>query len=246
MELLKGYPLRKITVKEQIVLWILSPIVLQQVMVFLLAFIRGAMAPGETMSPEALMDLALRGSALGMIVSLPILALVLVWRKIPLINRKQVWSILPGISKEDWKFLLWYIPVSFIVHRLGVGLLAVLLEPEGLNNQQNVEAIAGNFPVVLSFLMIVIAAPIVEEWIFRGVVMFRHKDNEPTWVATIISAVLFGGMHMIGDVTFFSAFNYIGMGLLFAYAAKRTKSVESAILYHFLNNALAFYVLMSL
>lgn len=81
-------------------------------------------------------------------------------------------------------------------HRIISVALMVLLEPDALANQENVEAIASNVPIFVTFLMLVVVAPLIEEWMFRGLIMFRDDHNEPTWLATIISFILFGGMHL--------------------------------------------------
>ena len=88
------------------------------------------------------------------------------------------------------------------------------------------------------FLMIVVVAPIVEELLFRGMFLFKGDRLDTTWTRLLISAILFGLIHGPSDV--YTAYTYIGMGLMFSYASKRTQSVESAIIYHFLNNLVGF------
>lgn len=91
--------------------------------------------------------------------------------------------------------------------------------------------------------MIVVVAPIAEELLFRGIILFPGNRLETSWTRTIISALLFGLIHGPTDV--YSFYTYVGMGFIFSYAAKKTQTVEAAMVYHFLNNLLGFIVIMS-
>ena len=92
--------------------------------------------------------------------------------------------------------------------------------------------------------MIVIVAPIGEELLFRGLMLFPGDRLETSWLRVILSAILFGAIH--GPTDIYSAYTYIGMGLIFAVASKYTRSVETGMIYHFLNNLVGFIAIMSL
>lgn len=252
MKVFEGYPLRKILKREQALMWVLSPIVMQVVVTFLLTFyviivnrdvIQNFASETELMS--ALEPVINLGSSLGTVMGLVFLTIVIIWRKIPLVNRKQLtkdeWKVIPGLSKKDWRFLSWYIPVSYVIYILGNYILTSVFGEAEAINQQGIEELVGSTPILLMFLMVVIAAPIAEEWLFRGLILFRHNSLEASWLAVIVSSALFGLIHVPTDIP--SAFSYIGMGFLFAYAAKQTRSVEAGIVYHMLNNLLGFIAL---
>lgn len=116
MKVFEGYPLRKILKREQALMWVLSPIVMQIVVTFLLTFyviivnrdvIQNFASETELMS--ALEPVINLGSSLGTVMGLVFLTIVIIWRKIPLVNRKQLtkdeWKVIPGLSKKDWRFL---------------------------------------------------------------------------------------------------------------------------------------------
>lgn len=249
MKVFEGYPLRKILKREQVLLWLLSPIVLQVVfgLLFTLYFVFNNASIIQALETDAAVLRFIEpeltaGTVVGTIAGLVLITMVIIWRKIPLINRKQLsrreWKVIPGLSKQDWKFLAWYIPVSYALYIGGSVLLSFIFGETEAANQEAIEGMVGAVPIWSMFLMIVIAAPIAEEWLFRGLVMFRHESLDASWVTTIISAVLFGLIHAPTDIP--TAYTYIGMGFIFAFAAKKTKGVEAGIVYHMLNNLVGF------
>lgn len=238
MDFLRGYKLRDITFSDQLLLWIFSPLVLQVIGTFVMLEFYGGQ--GE-ITEEMLPVLLGQGTAIGAIISLPILIFIIIMRKVPLINRRRKWFILPGLSGDDWLFLLWYIPVSLFIFGLGaLGVEAIFGEAEAVN-QQAIESMTDHIPLWAMFMMVIIVAPLAEEWLFRGLIMFRHPTNNVTWTATIVSAVIFGLVHTPTDIP--SAYTYIGMGLMFGYAAKHTGSIEAAVVFHLINNLMGFIVL---
>src|SRR5699024_3620148 len=160
--------------------------------------------------------------------SLHITLLVINWRKLPLINRRQLTKkqsfIIRGLTKKDWKFLLKYIPSSYFLYMLGQIILAHFLGCSEPVNQRAVESLFDYVPLWQMFIMIVIVAPIAEELLFRGISLFPGDHLNTTWLRVLISAVLFGLVHNPTDILSF--YTYVGMGLIFAYAAKRTETIE--------------------
>ena len=244
--MLEGYPMRKYNWKDWLFMILSSSLVLQIVAVFVLSFSTNLLV-GE-INPEILTKISIHGTIYGTIVSLPITLLVVYWLKIPLFNRKGLGKrksfILRGLTKEDWSFLVKYIPISYLLYLLGNVLVVFLFGESEAANQVAVESLFGYVPVWVMFVMVVIVAPVAEELLFRGLILFPGDHLDTTWVRTIISAILFGLIHGPTDVT--TAYTYIGMGFIFSYAAKRTRTIEAAIVYHFLNNLLGFIIIVSI
>ncbi len=188
------------------------------------------------------------GTVLGAILSLPLTLWVVHKRKIPLFNRKGLSKeeslIIRGVTKEDWIFLAQYIPTSYFVYTLTSSILSMILGPSEPVNQIAVESLFEYIPVWLMFIMIVIVAPITEELLFRGLLLFPGDQLDTGWIRTSISAVLFGIVHTPTD--FLSFYTYVGMGFIFSYASKRTQTIEAAMIYHFLNNLFGFLVIAAL
>ncbi|EXJ22682.1 Membrane-bound protease, CAAX family [Alkalibacterium sp. AK22] len=247
MKLTEGYPLRKITFMEQLLMWLASPVLFPIIPSVLIGVVFGVMNAGQT-SEELLEGI---GSLDGLITfvgfagSLLLMALIITQKKLPVMNRKRLTreeSVgMRGLTKEDWKFLGWFVPVSYVLFNIGGTILEIVMGGGELVNQEAVEALVVDTPLWMLFIIIVIAAPIAEEWLFRGVIFFRGEHNEISWTTLIVTSILFGLVHV--PTTVVAVYTYVGMGLLFGYAAKRTRSVEAAIFFHFVNNLIGFIVL---
>lgn len=247
MKLIKGYPLRKITIGEQLLMWLASPVFFPLFASILIGVIYGVINAGQ--SPDVLIEGI--GSLDGLITfigftgSLLLMAFIITVKKIPVMNRKRLSKDeaagVSGLTREDWKFLAWFIPGSYVLFNIGGSLLEVIMGGGELVNQEAIEALVVDTPLWMLFVIIVIAAPIAEELLFRGVIFFRKDHNEVSWTTVIITSILFGLVHV--PTTVVAVYTYVGMGLLFGYAAKRTRSVEAAIYFHFFNNLIGFIVL---
>lgn len=240
--MLTGYPLREYNWKDWLGMIVSSSLVLQFIAIIVLSYF----VSNPTL--ENLTTASFYGTVYGTILSLPVTLLVVYFQKIPLFNRKQLSKkesfILPGMTKEDWKFLVKYIPTSYILYIVGSVIVGSLFGVSEAANQVAIESLFDFVPSWVMFIMIVIVAPIVEELLFRGIMLFPGDRLETTWVRLIISTVLFAVIHGPGDV--YTAYTYLGMSIMFAYAAKKTQTVEASIVYHILNNLMGFIAIMSL
>ncbi len=89
-----------------------------------------------------------------------------------------------------------------------------------------------------TFLSIVVAAPILEEFIFRGIVLEGFLKNYDPQKAIIWSAIIFGAVHL-------NPWQFIGAGVLGLYIGwiyYRTRSIIPCIVLHFINNLLAYLI----
>lgn len=91
-----------------------------------------------------------------------------------------------------------------------------------------------SFSMVLCFFTIVIAAPLFEEYLFRGVVLMTLQ-RYGQWFAIIISSLLFALMH--GSIT--AAVGVFFLGLVIGYLTVKSGSLFIGIFFHMANNLLA-------
>lgn len=82
------------------------------------------------------------------------------------------------------------------------------------------------------FISTVIAAPIIEEIIFRGLIFDRLKKGMPTVIAAIISSICFGMAH--GELIWFIYAMILGFVLCFVYC--KTGSIRATIALHLAYN----------
>lgn len=95
-------------------------------------------------------------------------------------------------------------------------------------------SILSSLPVIGVLVMTVVLSPIVEELIFRGVLLNKMGLIVPTLFAVLISSLLFGALHSFGSI--FSAFIFaVCMAILYL----KTENICVPILAHFLNNLFA-------
>jgi membrane protease YdiL (CAAX protease family) len=250
LRFLQGFSLRRTKISDQILMWLVSPIIFPFITSILFGLIFGLM--NAHLSQEELLQSFVQLEGVMTFIAFAgglVLSVIIIYaKKIPLMNRKRLtrneWTILPGLTGEDWKFLAWYVPVGYVLFNIGGSVLEYIVGDGQLVNQEAIEAMATDTPIWMLFITIVIAAPLVEEWLFRGIIFFRKEHNDVSWLTLIITSVLFGLVHVPTSIV--AVYTYVGMGLLFGYAAKRTRSVEAAIFFHFINNFIGFLVLISL
>ena len=87
---------------------------------------------------------------------------------------------------------------------------------------------------VVGVISVAIVAPIVEEFIFRGLVMTRLSRVMPGWLAVLLSAAVFGLCH--GELVWF-CYAFV-LGALFGLIDLRAGSILPSILGHAVFNAI--------
>lgn len=107
-----------------------------------------------------------------------------------------------------------------------------MISPSTMDSFNELMANATSGDALVSFLTIVVLAPIAEEIAFRGII-FRMLSKRTTPVVTIIiSAILFGIFHL----NLMQAIYVIPLGLLLGYVAYKYQSVIPCIFIHMVNN----------
>lgn len=86
------------------------------------------------------------------------------------------------------------------------------------------------------FMTVAIAAPILEEVLFRGIILDGFLKNYSPWKAIIWSAVIFGLVHM-NPYQFIVA---MMIGIIMGWIYWKTRSLWLCILIHFINNSTGF------
>ncbi|MXV37795.1 CPBP family intramembrane metalloprotease [Flavobacteriaceae bacterium Ap0902] len=94
---------------------------------------------------------------------------------------------------------------------------------------------------IAAFIMVCLLAPLLEEFIFRGIILrgLLHSNVNP-WVAIILTGFLFGAAHM-------NPWQFMGagfLGIIFGFVYWRTQSLWLVIFLHFLNNSIAYAITM--
>ena len=136
-------------------------------------------------------------------------------------------------SMKAWGMIgLTYLGI-YIAANVGMSVMRM----EGISNTTNQAALenAHMNPFVL-ITVTVIMAPIVEELIFRGLLMGR-VFNPDSIVGLILSSLLFGLLHTPNSIGVWIV--YAGMGFALGTGYRKFQKLEYCIIAHMINNSIA-------
>ena len=146
----------------------------------------------------------------------------------------------PLSSLKAWGMIgLTYLGI-YIATNVGMSVMRM----EGISNTTNQAAIENahmNPFVLITFTAIM--APIVEELVFRGILMGR-VFNPDSIVGLIVSSLLFGLVHMPNSIGVWIV--YAGMGFVLGIAYRKFQKLEYCIMAHIINNTIAVSMLLLL
>ena len=113
-------------------------------------------------------------------------------------------------------------------------LLRVLF-PDGAPQQEVASITEGTTTViegVVIVLMVGVAAPVVEEVLFRGMLLSRLVRSMRTGWAVVIQAAVFGGVHLLDPSAIAALPGLFLIGVVLGYAAIRSRNLSLPILIH--------------
>ena len=133
---------------------------------------------------------------------------------------------------------LWGIPGGLalqIVVGLALAPLVSWLGGDDPPQQEVGEIIAdatGAGSTVLVFVAVVVFAPLVEELLYRGMLLSWLRRVMPAWGAVAISALVFAGVHLLDPNAWLVVPGLFLIGLALGYVALRTGSLGLPIMLH--------------
>lgn len=139
-------------------------------------------------------------------------------------------------TATNFKDVLGSLVVGFGI--CGISGLWIMLAEQLPSLQKSVEAMNAGTENIAggnafgTFMIAVIAAPVVEEILFRGIVLRSMRKFAPAWAAILISSVLFGVYHLNIVQAAYATLMGIAAGILY----ERKRNLLFPILVHFANN----------
>jgi membrane protease YdiL (CAAX protease family) len=125
-----------------------------------------------------------------------------------------------------------------------IAFTALFFTPEQDTLVEDVEFNETTLTAIATVFLIVIAAPITEETLFRGLFFGALRSRTPFWVAAGLSGIVFGSVHLgAGDVAVAGLLACLGVILAWLY--ERTGSLGPPIVLHTVNNSIAIIPLLS-
>ena len=95
--------------------------------------------------------------------------------------------------------------------------------------------------IIIAFLAVGVAVPFVEELLFRGFLQRALKKHWGSWPAIIISALVFGIIHLEP----WYLFGLVGVGVLLGYIYDKTGSILASTVTHGAFNTISFAMMLS-
>lgn len=149
---------------------------------------------------------------------------------------------------RDWRHLWYIVGMFFVMVGLEYGINVIRMALTGsidTENQVAIEALVSqvNITMIGMLLYAIFLAPVVEELVFRGLVINYFFHHSWWWANIILSGFLFAFPHMgyiptnLPDLL--SYVLYMSMGMVLASVYKKSGQIQDSIAIHFLNNALS-------
>lgn len=171
----------------------------------------------------------------------------------PIAARYGGWGVTFGLRRPRWIDLAWIAAGlgMVFVSRIVIGVVAVLAAgKKAVQQSQNLQLDTHRVAVyVLLFVVVVGLAPVVEETVFRGLLLRTFQRRVGFWLGAIASSLIFAGFHLyevstlagaivLGAVTF-------ALGITNCMLVWWSGRLFAGIVVHMLFNALALIVLIA-
>ena len=134
-----------------------------------------------------------------------------------------------------------YLLLAYIISYMSDFFLSYFISPSSnqISLNETVEMM-GRQEIPYFLLIVCFIAPIAEELIYRGVLMTTFFKNSPWYGDVLLSAIIFGCIHINFVLTPLAFFIYASGGLILALLYRITKNLYYPILVHILINITAF------
>ena len=145
--------------------------------------------------------------------------------------------------KWKWRYPV-YLLLAYGVNHLS-GIVFSFLTPATSNQMALNEMIemTGRQELLYFLLITCLLGPISEELVYRGVLMNTFFKDSPWYGDVLLSACVFGYVHVSSGLTLLAFFTYASGGAIVAFLYRKTHSLFYPILLHIMINITAFWEL---
>lgn len=151
-------------------------------------------------------------------------------------------EIRDDMKRAGKQLVLYFFKYGFalFVLEIAMGNLISLFGTESTKNQDIINTMYSAGWIV-SMIISVFFAPIVEEIIFRYIIMGDLLKNKKTISRILISALIFGALHL-DRISVLAFLPYFAAGLLLGYIYAKTQSITACISAHIFNNLMCMLI----
>ena len=148
--------------------------------------------------------------------------------------------------KWKWRYPV-YLLLAYGVNHLS-GIVFSFLTPATSNQMALNELVEMTGRQELPYLLLIVCllGPITEELVYRGVLMNTFLKDSPWYGDVLLSACVFGYVHVSSGLTPLAFFTYASGGAIYAFLYRKTHSLYYPILLHIMINITAFWELWML
>jgi len=155
-------------------------------------------------------------------------------------------GLTPRLADLGWGPLIW---LGAIGAQVAVGAVVIALDVPIVGNTDGIEQLTADRTYVVSIVIsAVIAAPIVEEMVFRGVVMRGLASRLRIVAVVVVQGLLFGGAHVdpvrgVGNIGLVLVLS--GVGIAFGVAVALLGRIGPSIVAHAIFNAAVLVIVLT-
>ncbi|MEK7600238.1 MAG: type II CAAX endopeptidase family protein [Patescibacteria group bacterium] len=153
---------------------------------------------------------------------------------------------------EDLLYGLAAVPFYFVLYLVTVGLVSHFVPSLDVNQAQELgfNNVYGTWPLVLTFISLVVLPPLVEEIMVRGFLYSTLKKAMPAIGAVLATSAIFAAAHLpeggAAGPLYIAALDTFVLSLVLIYLRERTGSLWASITLHAIKNGIAFVALFVL
>jgi len=146
--------------------------------------------------------------------------------------------LLNNVSSGVWVSVIIFM-FGFVIISSEIDNLITYILPMPAFLEETFQTMINNDYFIVSVILVGILPAIFEEFFFRGVVISGFRENYPQVKTILVSALLFGFIHL-NPYQFVTAFL---IGIIMAWSLFKTNSILPAMYMHFFNNMTAVIVM---
>lgn len=162
-----------------------------------------------------------------------------------LAHRRRTSLKLLGLQRlPEWMDFLWA-PAGYITYAI-LSTLALSLASEYLpfvdidqSQETGFENLSQQYEFILAFVSLVVVTPIAEEILFRGYLLGKLRKRFATWLAVLVTSLLFGIAHFAWNV----GIDVFVLSIVLSVLRIVTGSLWAPIVLHMIKNGIAYYFL---